>query len=249
MLFRPELLTYVWWDFDASDEEMLAKADLAHDIAILFSHRPADLYRALIYQKAVFHWRDEVLGSEHPMTLHTMSDLAQLYYLNGYWQKPRKWHQWLLEARIELLASVERCWEEAESLLNELLETSLRALGEREFKARLNLALMHWEQGQPSEAESILLRIADTTVREHGLGYSHAFTSFSDWARKWNREQRTEDAQGLLQICLNLQQRFLGPDHPDTLGSLERMARWKDVSKRLLAAAEHTQGSGEAMEQ
>ncbi|PGG99208.1 hypothetical protein AJ79_08638 [Helicocarpus griseus UAMH5409] len=72
-------------------------------------------------------------------------------------------------------------------------------------------------------------------TRKTKLGFDHpdTLTSMNNLAFTWKSMGRHGDALSLIQTCSTLQRRVLGPDHPDTVSTLQALIEWQNESKSL----------------
>ncbi|KAK3937089.1 hypothetical protein QBC46DRAFT_417131 [Diplogelasinospora grovesii] len=164
----------------------------------------------------VVETRKRVLGEEHPDTLTSMANLASTYRDQGR-------------------------WEEAELLGVQVVEARKRVLGEEHpstLTSMANLATVYADQGRWKEAESLEVQVVETLKRVLGeehpdtltsmnnlattvLGEEHrdTLTSMNNLAFTWHIQGRLGEGLQLMEQCIQLRQRTLGPDHPHTVAS------------------------------
>ncbi|KAF1967610.1 kinesin light chain [Bimuria novae-zelandiae CBS 107.79] len=132
-------------------------------------------------------------------------------------------------------------YNESEELFEQVMETSLRVLGEEHpdtLTSMANLASTYRNQGRWKEAEELFEQVMETSSRVLGEEHPSTLTSMSNLASTYRNQGRWKEAEELqakeLQIC----SRVLGEEHPDTLTSMANLAstyrnqgRWKEAEE------------------
>jgi tetratricopeptide (TPR) repeat protein/ribosomal protein L29 len=154
------------------------------------------------------------LGIDHPTTITTMSNLANLYYLQGRYGEAEDLYLHILSLRAKLLDANHP---NIANILN-------------------NLANLYHLQGRYEEAEPLFVR-AYTILEEH-LGPDDYITTISlnSLARLYQAQGRYEEAEPLFQEILTIRQDLLGLEHPDTATSLNNLANLYQVQGRYREA-------------
>lgn len=141
----------------------------------------------------------KVFGTDHPQSIISMGQLAILYL-----------HQ-------------EKS-SEAETVLVDVTEICKRTLGEEHTDTvgpmRL-LASVYTHLGRWQKSESLYRQLLDTCKSKHGAEDPLTLTITHDLAISRGMLGRFTDAQSLLRTCVEIRARLLGPDHPDTVKSVE----------------------------
>ena len=188
--------------------------------------------------------RRRVLGQEHPDTLTSMSDLALLYDVRGYYEKAESLFTQALAIRrrrlgpehpdtltsMSYLASLyanQGINEKAEPLFSEVLAVRHRVLGPEHPKTIISmnrLAELHLIRGRYEKAEPLFTQSMEALRRVLGPEHQDTLASVSSLAELYRSRGREEEAEPLLTQVLEAQRRVLGPEHPSTITSMNRLA-------------------------
>jgi tetratricopeptide (TPR) repeat protein len=150
--------------------------------------RSADLLRQALADS------ERVLGPDHPSTLSTRANLANVFIQLG---------------RLE----------EATDLLRQTLADSERVLGPDHpstLSTRANLANVFIEQGRLEEAADLLRQTLADSERVLGPDHPSTLSTRANLANVFIEQGRLEEAADLLRQTLADSERILGPDHPLT---------------------------------
>ncbi|MBZ5654174.1 MAG: tetratricopeptide repeat protein [Acidobacteriia bacterium] len=183
----------------SNDPEL--KAKLMYTMAV--TYRGLGLYsRADQLQTSALEIQRRVLGPEHPDTLRSMNNLANIFGDEGH-------------------------GDEAEKISRETLEIRRRVLGPSHpdtLRSMNALADNLYEAGRYSEAGKLFGETLE--IQRHVLGPEHRDTlgSMNNLANAFAQDGRLADAEKLLRETLEIRRRVLGPDHPDTLSSMMNLA-------------------------
>lgn len=214
----------------------------ASDIELL-SSQAAKLYAQGKYGQAtplmerLLATRERVLGKQHPDTLTSMANLAELYRLQGRYNDAEPLFRGVIEARERVLGkehaqtvisvnNLARLYKdvgryaEAELLLTGVLEGSERALGKEHPETLLsmsNLAGLYYSQGRYGEAEPLYRRALDASERILGKEHPHTLIRVGALAAFYNSQGRYSEAEPLFRRALDASERVLGKEHPETL--------------------------------
>jgi hypothetical protein len=118
-------------------------------------------------------------------------------------------------------------WEEAEELEVQVMETSLRVLGEEHPDTLLsiaNLASTYWNQGRWKEAEELEVQVMETRKRVLGEEHPGTLTSMANLAATYWNQGRWKEAEELEVQVMETSLRVLGEEHPDTLTIMQNLA-------------------------
>ncbi|KAH6672830.1 hypothetical protein B0J14DRAFT_627313 [Halenospora varia] len=190
----------------------------------------------------VMETRKKKLGADHPDTLTSMANLASTYRNQGRMANLAStfWNQGRWDAAKELdvqvmetskkklgadhpdtltsmanLASTYRNqgrWDAAEELDVQVIETSKKKLGADHLDtltSMANLASTFWNQGRWDAAEELEVQVMKTSKKK--LGADHPDTL--------NRTGKETEAIRLIEECIQLRKRVLGPNHPHSISS------------------------------
>ncbi|KAJ5122605.1 hypothetical protein N7526_009542 [Penicillium atrosanguineum] len=158
--------------------------------------------------------RDErviLLGAEHEEALESTAILARAYSLEG-------------------------CWEKAEELQIQVMETRKKKLGEDHpdtLSSMASLASTYCSQGQWDEAEKFKLQVVQGRIRKLGEHHPETLKSMTDLSSTYLHQSRWEEAEKLNIQAIATYKRALGADHPDTLLSMASLASTYNGQGRL----------------
>jgi tetratricopeptide (TPR) repeat protein len=171
-------------------------------------HQAADLYQAGRYQEALpLQQRarglyEQALGPEHPETLISLNNLAEMYRALGDYREALPLYQRVLAAR-----------EKSPGPDHPDTATSLS-----------NLAGLYRARGDYAQALPLYQRAL--AIRERALGPEHPLTSSSlnNLGALYQAMGKYDEAMPLYRRAFQIRERILGPDHPDTAVSLNNLA-------------------------
>jgi tetratricopeptide (TPR) repeat protein len=188
--------------------------------------------------------REKVLGREHPSTLASMNNLAQVLGRQGKYKEAEAMNRQTLAQREQVLgrehpdtlASMSNLafvldsqgkYEEAEVMSRKTLALYEKMLG-REHPDTLtsmgNLAFVLESQGKCEEAEAIHRQTL--AQREQVLGREHpdTLTSMGNLAFVPESQGKYEEVEAIHRQTLAQREQVLGREHPDTLTSMGNLA-------------------------
>ncbi|KAA6407667.1 MAG: hypothetical protein FRX48_08505 [Lasallia pustulata] len=200
--------------------------------------------RAEVFYKSAVEMRTRLLGTEHPVTLTSMSNLASTYSRQGLWKEAEKLGVQVLEIRKKVLGaehpntltsmsnqaskySNRGRWKEAEKLVVQVLEISKRVLGAEHpntLATMSNLASTYSKQGLWKEAEKLVVQVLEISKRVLGAEHPNTLTGTSNLASTYSRQGLWKEAEKLEVQVLEIRKRVLGAEHPDTLTSISILA-------------------------
>ncbi len=202
-----------------------------YDVALRHAGRAHDL-------------RLRLLGPEHPDTLNTASNLADLFRHLGESERSRNLGERTLEIQRRILgpehpgtlstmttlASVLRernRFDEARSLFEQILEIQRRTLGPEDpqtLKSMNNLALLLRDRNRFDEARQLLERTLEIQRRVLGPEHPDTLSTMLNLATAFARQSKFDEARALREKVLEIQRRVRGPEHPDTLSTMNTLA-------------------------
>jgi tetratricopeptide (TPR) repeat protein len=144
----------------------------------------------------------KVMGPEHPETLRSINNLAEVLYNQGKYEETESMERQVLAQRERLLGS-----EHPDTL-----------------SSKSNLARVLDMQGEYEEAE--LMNRQALAQREIILGPEHpdTLTSMGNLAIVISNQGKNEEAELMHRQVLAKRETVLGPEHPDTLKSMNSLA-------------------------
>jgi tetratricopeptide (TPR) repeat protein/tRNA A-37 threonylcarbamoyl transferase component Bud32 len=188
--------------------------------------------------------RRQELGSEHPLTLASVDELAIVDVSNGRYDQAEELFRQTLEIRKRTLGNEhpdtltsmmnlaginadQGRYAEAEQLHEKSLKIRRQSLGGEHPKTLLsmmNLAALYEKEGRYTEAEQLHEQTLEIQQRTLGDKHPHTLRSMKNLALVYRDQGRYADAQDLYQQTIDLQRKTLGSDHPDTLASMTDLA-------------------------
>ncbi|RDW64366.1 uncharacterized protein DSM5745_09777 [Aspergillus mulundensis] len=200
-----------------------------------------------------------IFGLQHPTTMDTTSDLARLYIRQKRFdeaevlleeifhyhhsvqgdedQETLQTMDWLADTK-----EAQNKLEEAESLRVELVRISRSKLGPDNLRAlvRMNdLAVLYMRQGRDEEAESLQIEVLDAERRLLPEGDRRVVIGMWNLALIWRKMGKFAQSIELLEECMRLRSKTLGPDHPDTL-SAEKELEYVRIEMEMKGGAAQT---------
>ncbi|KAK4244514.1 hypothetical protein C7999DRAFT_43830 [Corynascus novoguineensis] len=189
--------------------------------------------------------REEVLGSDHILTLTSMSNLALTYHSQGRWEEAEKLFLQVIGTRKtklgadhpDTLASMGNLaltyhsrgrWEEAEKLFVQVIGTRKTKLGADHpdtLASMGNLALTYHSRGRWEEAEKLFVQVIGTRKTKLGADHPDTLTSMHNLASTYLDQGRLEEAKKLFLQVIETFKMKLGADHPNTLTSMANLAK------------------------
>jgi tetratricopeptide (TPR) repeat protein len=199
---------------------------------------------ALTQLKAANEICRSVMGEEHPNTLRSMHNLAEVFSRQGKYSEAEALIRQVLEVARRVLGEehpntlISRKTlgtvfleqgksSEAEVLYNQLLETFRRVMGEehRETLGILhNLAIVRWDQGKYAEAEKLNRQVLEVQQRALGEEHPDTLSSMNNLANALSRQGKYSEAEAFYRRILKIQRRNFGEEHPETLSSMHNLA-------------------------
>ncbi|KAK9384173.1 hypothetical protein V1515DRAFT_624563 [Lipomyces mesembrius] len=192
----------------------------------------------------VMKFRKTVLGEDHPDTLTSMNNLADLFNSQGKYEAAEPLYEETLrlskeglgEDHPDTLASMNNLaalfkdqgkYEAAEPLYEETLRLSKEVLGEEHpitFTSMNNLAGLFANQGKYEAAEPLYKETLRLSKKVLGEEHPNTLTSMNNLASLFDSQGKYEAAEPLYKETLRLRKNVLGEEHPDTLPSMNNLA-------------------------
>jgi nucleoside phosphorylase/tetratricopeptide (TPR) repeat protein len=213
---------------------------------------------AEVFYNKLMRINQDRVGSEHPSTLTSMSNLASAYWNQGRWSEAEKLEIQVMEtSKVVLgtehsntltsmanLASTylnQGRWNEAEKLYTQALETRMMVLGAEHPDTLItmsNLASTYRKQGRWNEAEKLGVQVIQTSKKVFGAEHPDTLTSMANLASAYREQGRWNEAEKLGVQVIETFKTVLGTEHPYTLTSMSDLAltfwsqsRWNEAEK------------------
>ncbi|KAJ7713476.1 hypothetical protein B0H16DRAFT_1702432 [Mycena metata] len=192
----------------------------------------------------VLEEQKQLLGENHPDTLHTMGNLAVSYSHLGEHQKAKELKVIVLEKRKQVLGenhpetlhtmgslavSYSNLGEhqEAKKLQNIVLEKRKQVLGENHLHTLLtmgNLASSYSDLGEHQEAKNLQGVVLEKQKQLLGDNHPDALRTMGSLANSYSALGEHQQAKELKGIVLEKWKQVLGDNHPDTLRTMGNLA-------------------------
>ncbi|KAL7272577.1 hypothetical protein RUND412_004599 [Rhizina undulata] len=241
--------------FDGLDNENVSSASMKIGLAYddLGYYKEAEALHQI-----AFTGFDKTLGKDHPSTLDTINNMANVFINQGRYEEALELHQRALAGREKALAKdhpstldtvhnmaivfrIQGRYEEALELHQRALAGHEKALG-KDHPSTLdtvhNMAIVFINQGRYEEALELYKRVL--AGREKALGKDHPSTldTVHNLASLFDDQGRYEESLELHQRALAGREKALGKDHPSTLDTVHNMAIFYENQKRYEEALE-----------
>jgi len=168
-----------------------------------------DTYKALgLYPEAQRHLeralalQQKALPPDHRDRLHTLNNLAEVYWYQGK-------------------------YDDAAPLFTAALAGRRRVLGENNretLSTTTNVAALQWAQGQYGEAEALYTKALDSMRRVLGPQHPDTLLTMNNLALLYTQQGKLAQGQPLYTTALEGRTKVLGADHPDTLSTMSNLA-------------------------
>ncbi|KAJ5600860.1 hypothetical protein N7450_001927 [Penicillium hetheringtonii] len=191
-------------------------------------------------QEYALKTREELLGFEHPETLTSASNFANVFHRQGQYKKAEEIHRRILKARetvlgrehprtlttvsyLGLIFSDQGKYKEAEGMHRWTLEIREKSFGSNHphtITSINDLGNILSKQGKHDEAETMHRWVLGK--REELLGYKHidTLTTVNDLGIVLFRQRKYEEAELMHQRAIQARTEVIGSQHPHTLNSI-----------------------------
>jgi len=208
-------------------------------------YRNLGLYpRAKLLLQQALETQQRVLGTEHPDTLRTRSNLGLVLDGQGHYAEAEKLDRETLDIRrrvlgpehpdtlnstrnlAEVLAD-EGHYAEAEKLQRQTLDIRRRVLRPEHPDILISmdgLARVLTYEGHDAEAEKLYRETLDIRRRAFGPDDPNTLSAAHNLAGVLRDEGQYAEAEKLYRETLDIRRRVLGPEHPDILGTMNNLA-------------------------
>jgi serine/threonine protein kinase/tetratricopeptide (TPR) repeat protein len=236
----------------AFSDQPLVEAGVRHAVAATY-HALGQYDVAFRHSSRARDLRLRLLGPEHPDTMKSMTNLADLLMHLGKRDEARKLFEQTLEASRRTLGSehVETLGlmnnlanvlrkqgrqDDARKLYEQTVEISRRVLGPEHtttLKAMHNLAVTLNSQGKRDDARKLFEQTLEASRRVLGPEHPATLKTVMNLAIVLRSQGRRDEARTLNEQTLEASRRVLGPEHPDTLATMHNLATvLRDLGKR-----------------
>lgn len=191
----------------------------------------------------------KIFGLEHPDTLSSMANLANVYMFQERWEEAEKLQVQVIEANSRLcnpedpdmLKSInflvqsyigQNQLDKAEELGVKTMETSLRVLKAVHSVTQASMAtlsLVYWYQGRWDEAEELEVQILETMLGLHGSEHPETLVRMQHLAFRYYSQGRHREAIALMKDVVDKQMKAIGASHPATKDSVNALEEWLET--------------------
>jgi serine/threonine protein kinase/Tfp pilus assembly protein PilF len=188
--------------------------------------------------------REDRLGADHPDTLDTKNNLAELYYDQGKYERAEAIRQEVLraltakhgtdhhdvlvtKANLAALCQAQGKYNQAETLYQEALQALTAKLGADHpdiLAGKKNLATLYFDQGRYDQAETLLSEVVRGFTAKLGADHPDTLHAKNSLALVCQARKEYDRAEALFQEVLRGVTAKLGADHPDTLVTKNNLA-------------------------
>jgi tetratricopeptide (TPR) repeat protein len=223
-----------------------------------------DTYKALgLYPEAQRHLeralalQQKALPADHRDRLHTLNNLAEVYWYQGKYDAAAPLFTAALAGRRRVLGENDRetlstttnvaalqwaqgNYADAEALYIKALDAMRRVLGPQHPDTLLtmnNLALLYTQQGKLAQGQPLYTTALDGRTKVLGADHPDTLSTMSNLASLYARQGKYDQAEPLFTKATDAMRRVLGEDHPETLRSANNLG-FVYLSSQKVAAAE-----------
>jgi tetratricopeptide (TPR) repeat protein len=184
------------------------------------------------------------LGEEHPETLVSMNDMAQVLSDLGEYAEAEKMNRQTLKLRERILGKEhpdtltsmsnlakaleqQNEYDEAEEINQQVLEAREKVLGEMHLDTLISVTIRGYllrHRGNYIEAEKMHRRALEEREKKLGQEHSDTLESLNNLAYVMSCQRKYGPAGEIYQRVLETRKKVLGPEHPRTLGSINNLA-------------------------
>ncbi|KAM0244378.1 hypothetical protein ACHAP5_006285 [Fusarium lateritium] len=250
-------------------ETMVLKLDLSSSLQYQAQYEEAEKLAVAVLET----WR-RLYGEEHHKTLEAISTLASNYYDQDKPEEAKKLWSHVFEVRkrvlgeehidtIRAMNDLALTFEEEEGveMYRHILEAKTKANGADHastLTSKSNLAMILYKRGEVWEAEELETEVLETRKRVLGEEHPDTIVSMMNLGQTWialGKETADTrhlypdvdlfgDAKRLLEECVRLRTKLLGPDHPDTLQS----RTWLEGCQEAMGLTNRFESNSKAVE-
>ncbi|KAG6867134.1 hypothetical protein C0993_006438, partial [Termitomyces sp. T159_Od127] len=213
---------------------------------------------AEILQWQVFRECEQVLGSDHSVTILAMVDLAMTLKQGGKLEEAEKLEKEVLKLRTEAvgishsdtigaMSNLAQTLHlhgkliEAEKLEQKVLENRTKAFGTKHLEtmeAMSKLAATFWKGGKLEEAEKLEKEVFKFRTQTFGTNHPDTIQAMSNLGAIFWKAGKLQEAEKLEQKVLKVRREALGTTHPDTTDAMYNLAATLRKSQKLEEAEE-----------
>jgi serine/threonine protein kinase/tetratricopeptide (TPR) repeat protein len=188
--------------------------------------------------------RRSVLGEKHRETLRSMSQLVDLYRLQGNYAQAEPLNVSVVEIQkgvlgadhpdtlvamhsLAILYGYLNRYTEAEALFTKVFDAQRRVLGEQHsstLETMHDLATLYQRQGNYAQAEPLYVKTVEVSRRVLGDEHPDTLVSMSGVAVVYQMQGKYSQAEELESRVLEAQRRILGDEHLFTLNTANHLA-------------------------
>jgi tetratricopeptide (TPR) repeat protein len=149
--------------------------------------------------------RSRDIWGDHPATFIAMSSLSELYRM-------------------------QKKWKDAQGLALQVRDLNAQWLGPDHpatLTAMGRLGMVYHDQMLLDQAEAIFTEILERMRKMPKLENPLIFTSMNNLAYIWMEQGKPDEAISLMEQCIQLGEKVLGPQHPETVAAASELNEWR----------------------
>ena len=244
------------WNFSFKEAALLL-----NQVGVYLENRHGQLRDVEALYRQAYEIYERELGEEHPSTLTTLHNLANLYRSRGEYEKARELYERVREVseqvlggehpstlitlnQLAVLYRAQGEYGKAQELYERVREAKERVLG-GEHPSTLttlnNLALLYQEQGEYGKAQELYARVREVSERVLGAEHPDTLMTLNNLAVLYWAQGEYGKAQELYERVREVRERVLGAEHPRTAATLyglasiyEKQGRYGEAEKLYL---------------
>lgn len=228
-----------------------------HNLGIAL-YSSGDATNARRYLENALAISSEILGSEDPQIIPTVTGLGRVYGTSGLWTQAEEYVRKAMRVSLRVFGpdnpGTIQCMnhlvaiyrhsdrlQEAEKLCLRVVEASRRVLGEQHsmsISASAELGFIYSLLGRLEEAEELLSYGCNISARLYGPEHHNTLNCLIGLAATYAGQHRCEEAEALNKQTLRKCKKALGPEHPDTLDVMYNLALDSHAQSKIAEAIE-----------
>jgi tetratricopeptide (TPR) repeat protein len=178
---------------------VMSKGNLAEALAKLGKLDEAEVLIVEVLERSKDIWGD------HPATFGAMSSLSEVYRM-------------------------QKKWKDAQGLALQVRDLNAQWLGPDHpatLTAMGRLGMVYHDQMLLDKAEAIFTEIREGIKKMPKLESSLVSATMNNLARTWMKQGKQDEAISLMEECVRLREKVIGPQHPVTVESANALNEWR----------------------
>jgi tetratricopeptide (TPR) repeat protein len=186
-------------------ETVMSKGNLAEALTRLGKLDEAEVFIVEVLERSRDIWGD------HPATFVAMSSLSEVYRM-------------------------QKKWKDAQGLALQVRDLNAQWLGPDHpatLTAMGRLGMVYHDQMSLDKAEAIFTEIHERIKEMPKLESSLVSGTMNNLARTWMKQGKQDEAISLMEECVRLREKVIGPQHPVTVESVNALNEWRRERVRI----------------